>query len=298
MSPAAPVAELDARFSDPSASALEWARARAVLDEAGIAWIVTTRRDGRPHVTPVVFVWFDDAAHFCTGTGEQKHKNLDANPSCLLLTGRNTYDEGLDVVVEGEAVRVADGAAPAAGRGGVPRQVRRGLAVRGPRRPLPPRRRPGDRLQDRLLQGARLRSGYGRPDPLAARTARRAGKSQGPRAVQTQFAVVRDLAADVVIDHRWEGWPDQVRDAVGGVDVVLDGVGGELARERVRAAGTGWSVGGSFGAASGSFAAIDDVDAVPSPGHGRTSGPPGPRAHADWRPRSRSARPPPAVCVR
>ena len=108
MAPTAPVAELDARFSDPSASAVEWARARAVLDDAGIAWIVTTRRDGRPHVTPVVFVWFDDAAHFCTGTGEQKHKNLDANPSCLLLTGANTYEEGLDVVVEGEAVRVAD----------------------------------------------------------------------------------------------------------------------------------------------------------------------------------------------
>ena len=110
MPPTAPVAELDTRFSDPSASPVEWARARAVLDDAGIAWIVTTRRDGRPHVTPVVFVWFDDDAYFCTGTREQKHRNLDANPSCLLLTGTNSYDEGLDVVVEGEAVRVADDA--------------------------------------------------------------------------------------------------------------------------------------------------------------------------------------------
>src|SRR6478735_5746290 len=43
-----------------------------------------------------------------------------------------------------------------------------------------------------------------------------------------KVAVVRDLTADLVVDHRWEGWPDQVRDAVGGVDVVFDGVGGEL----------------------------------------------------------------------
>jgi len=102
--------ELDARFSDPDATPTAWASARAVLDDARIAWIATTRRDGRPHVTPVVFVWSDDAPHFCTGPDEQKHKNLDANPSCLLLTGANTYEEGLDVVVEGEAVRVADDA--------------------------------------------------------------------------------------------------------------------------------------------------------------------------------------------
>jgi len=76
-----------------------------------------------------------------------------------------------------------------------------------------------------------------------------------------KVAVVRDLAADLVVDHRWEGWPDQVRDMVGGVDVVLDGVGGELARSAFGLLEPGGRL-VSFGAASGAFAAIDDVEAV------------------------------------
>ena len=104
------VSELDARFSDPDASATSWDDARQVLEAADITWISTVRTDGRPHVTPLVAVWLDDALHFCTGPDEQKAHNLAANPHVVLTTGCNHWDEGLDVMVEGAAVRVTDGA--------------------------------------------------------------------------------------------------------------------------------------------------------------------------------------------
>jgi general stress protein 26 len=100
--------ELDPRFSDPVASAVPWEDAQLVLADAQLAWITTVRTDGRPHVTPLVTVWLDDALHFCTGPAEQKARNLAANPNVVLTTGCNHWDEGLDVVVEGQAVRVTD----------------------------------------------------------------------------------------------------------------------------------------------------------------------------------------------
>jgi general stress protein 26 len=99
---------LDERFSDPRAQAVPWERARRVLDDAQLAWITTVRPDGRPHVTPLVTVWLDERLHFCTGPDEQKARNLGTNPDVVLTTGCNTWGDGLDVVVEGEAVRVTD----------------------------------------------------------------------------------------------------------------------------------------------------------------------------------------------
>lgn len=76
-----------------------------------------------------------------------------------------------------------------------------------------------------------------------------------------KVAVVRDLDADVVVDHRADGWPDEIRRAVGGVDVVFDGVGGELAAEAFGLLDAGGRM-VSYGAASGSFAAIDEEEAA------------------------------------
>jgi len=104
----APVTTLDPRFSDPKAAATEWQETRKILAEAELFWLTTVRADGRPHVTPLVAVWLDGAAHFCTGTGEQKAVNLAANPQVVLSTGCNSWDSGLDVMVEGTAVRVTD----------------------------------------------------------------------------------------------------------------------------------------------------------------------------------------------
>jgi general stress protein 26 len=103
-----PTTSLDNRFSDPSATPTSWDDAVRVLETAQLFWITTVRTDGRPHVTPLVAVWLDGALHFSTGASEQKSVNLRAHPHVVLTTGSNAWDHGLDVVVEGDAVRVTD----------------------------------------------------------------------------------------------------------------------------------------------------------------------------------------------
>jgi nitroimidazol reductase NimA-like FMN-containing flavoprotein (pyridoxamine 5'-phosphate oxidase superfamily) len=102
------LAALDARFSNPGVAATPWAEVRSVLEANELFWISTVRADGRPHVTPIPAVWHDGSLHFCTGEGEQKQVNLRHDPRCALTTGTNRWKSGLDVVVEGSAVRVAD----------------------------------------------------------------------------------------------------------------------------------------------------------------------------------------------
>ena len=103
-----PIADLDTRFSSHGASAKAWSEAERQLRDAPVFWISTVRPDGRPHVTPLIAVWLDGALYFCTGPGERKAKNLARNAHCILTTGCNALDEGFDVVVEGDAVRVTD----------------------------------------------------------------------------------------------------------------------------------------------------------------------------------------------
>jgi nitroimidazol reductase NimA-like FMN-containing flavoprotein (pyridoxamine 5'-phosphate oxidase superfamily) len=107
MTEPAPAGELDSRFSSEGAAATRWSDVEAVLSEAAVFWISTVRPDGRPHVTPLISVWLDGTLYFCTGPDERKAKNLSRNPHCALTTGCNIED-GLDVVVEGEAVRLTD----------------------------------------------------------------------------------------------------------------------------------------------------------------------------------------------
>jgi general stress protein 26 len=99
---------LDARFSHPDADATGWAETLEALERAELFWVTTVRSDGRPHTTPLVAVWSDGALYFSTGLGEQKEINLRHNRRVILMTGRNDWDEGLDIVVEGEAERVED----------------------------------------------------------------------------------------------------------------------------------------------------------------------------------------------
>jgi hypothetical protein len=103
-----PVTDFDSRYSDTSATAIGWERARERLEAARVYWATTVRPDGRPHITPVLAVWLDQAMYFSTGPGEQKARNLKANPHCALSTGCNDYDTGMDLIVEGDAVRVRD----------------------------------------------------------------------------------------------------------------------------------------------------------------------------------------------
>jgi hypothetical protein len=103
-----PTAELDSRFSSESASATPWQEAGAILERAEIYWLTTVRPDGRPHVTPLIALWMDDALYFCTGADERKAKNLGQNPHVVVTTGCNAIDDGLDLVVEGDAAKVTD----------------------------------------------------------------------------------------------------------------------------------------------------------------------------------------------
>lgn len=101
-------AELHEAFSEPDATARPWAEVVSVLTTSEMFWLSTVRRDGRPHVTPLPAIWDGGRLHFCSGSQEQKTKNLESNPRCVLTTGTNTLRSGLDVVVEGTAVRVND----------------------------------------------------------------------------------------------------------------------------------------------------------------------------------------------
>jgi nitroimidazol reductase NimA-like FMN-containing flavoprotein (pyridoxamine 5'-phosphate oxidase superfamily) len=105
-----PVTELDPRYSDDGVAALEWADARKLLEDAELFWVTTVRSDGRPHITPLLALWLDDALYFCTGPTEQKAKNIIGNPHCILMTGCNALHEGMDLVVEGDATKVTDDA--------------------------------------------------------------------------------------------------------------------------------------------------------------------------------------------
>jgi hypothetical protein len=102
-----PLGELDPRFSSADARVTPWAEARDQLDAAKTNWLSTVRPDGRPHVTTIAGIWLDQAVHFVTGRSERKAKNLAQNTQVVVTTGSNGWD-GLDVVVEGEAVPVTD----------------------------------------------------------------------------------------------------------------------------------------------------------------------------------------------
>jgi hypothetical protein len=103
-----PTATIDSRFGDPEATPTPWEDALVVLERAELYWLTTVRADGRPHVTPLIGVVLDGAAHFCTGLREQKARNLEHSPLVALTTGTNTWAQGLDVVVEGAVTRLTD----------------------------------------------------------------------------------------------------------------------------------------------------------------------------------------------
>jgi pyridoxine/pyridoxamine 5'-phosphate oxidase len=103
-----PTPQFDSRFSDPAAGPTPWSDAVRVLEQAELYWLTTVRADGRPHVTPLIGVAEDEVVHFCTGLREQKARNLEHRTEVALTTGNNKWAQGLDVVVEGTAVRVTD----------------------------------------------------------------------------------------------------------------------------------------------------------------------------------------------
>ncbi|MEV1202701.1 zinc-binding dehydrogenase [Microbispora rosea] len=74
--------------------------------------------------------------------------------------------------------------------------------------------------------------------------------------------LARSLGADAAIDYAEEGWPERVREATDGkgLDVVLDGVGGEIGRLAFPVAAPGGRF-FAFGSPSGSFTEVDPGEA-------------------------------------
>jgi NADPH:quinone reductase len=95
---------------------------------------------------------------------------------------------------------------------------------------------------------------------LLVQLARRAGAASvvGLAGGEGKLARVRELGADITVDYRQADWPDRVRVATGskGVDVVFDGVGGEVGAQLVSlvAPGARYVI---HGMASGSLTTID-----------------------------------------
>lgn len=96
-------------FSEAGATPTPWRAALEQVSAADTFWISTVRPDGRPHVTPLIAVWHDDAIWFTTGADERKARNLADNTAVVLTTGRSDLSlDSLDVVLEGRAERVID----------------------------------------------------------------------------------------------------------------------------------------------------------------------------------------------
>ncbi len=166
--------KLDERFSEAT-EPVSWQQVSDVLAAAELYWLTTVRRDGRPHITPLVGAWVDDAFVFCTGPEEQKAQNLNHSTAVAVTTGVNTWNDGLDVIVEGNAERLTgrDRLTKLAARH--TREVRRRLGFHCRRRRVRPHRRCGRqphrlRLPRAARQGAGVREVTARSDdvPLLA----------------------------------------------------------------------------------------------------------------------------------
>ncbi len=70
-----------------------------------------------------------------------------------------------------------------------------------------------------------------------------------------KLAIARDLGADLTVDYRQDDWVRQVRQVAGEVDVVFDGVGGDIGLAAFGLLGAGGRF-CPFGMASGSFAPV------------------------------------------
>ncbi|GII23066.1 zinc-binding dehydrogenase [Planosporangium mesophilum] len=121
-----------------------------------------------------------------------------------------------------------------------------------------------------LVRAAGLRDGdrvlveaaAGGVGTLLVQLARAAGATVVAAAGGTRKTrVAGDLGADVVVDYLEPDWPERVREAAGGVDVVFDGVGGAIGRSAFELLGRGGRM-LSFGLASGEWASISDEAAT------------------------------------
>jgi Pyridoxamine 5'-phosphate oxidase len=90
--------------------ALLWSRARAALMGSSASpdvtfFLGTIGPDGKPHAAGVGGLWHDGDLFFPSGPKMRKSRDLAANPTCTMSVRLG----GIDLVLEGSAVRVTDG---------------------------------------------------------------------------------------------------------------------------------------------------------------------------------------------
>jgi hypothetical protein len=85
---------------------IAWSRALKQLESSqpGTFWLSTTKPDGSPHVAGTGALWVDGKVYFVSGARTRKSRNLATNPSCVFSVSLT----GIDLVIEGTAMRVAD----------------------------------------------------------------------------------------------------------------------------------------------------------------------------------------------
>jgi general stress protein 26 len=76
-----------------------WRTMEARLGRESTIWVVTVRRDGRPHLTPVWYIWLEDRIYIAIGTDSQKFANLRVSQSVALALP----DTESVIILEGEA---------------------------------------------------------------------------------------------------------------------------------------------------------------------------------------------------
>jgi hypothetical protein len=88
--------------------ALEWSRIRAAVavpSDSARFFLGTVGSDGGPHAAGVGALWCDGDLYVVSGPGTRKSRDLAANPACTIAAAL----AGVDLVFEGEAIRVTDG---------------------------------------------------------------------------------------------------------------------------------------------------------------------------------------------
>lgn len=80
-----------------------WRSLLSRLSRENTIWIATVRPDGRPHMTPVWFIWLEDKVYIATGSDTRKFANLRLNQKVAL----SLPDTDRVIIIEGEA-HVAD----------------------------------------------------------------------------------------------------------------------------------------------------------------------------------------------
>ncbi len=91
---------------------ISWSRAESQLATRdfhggrGTYWLSTAGADRRPHAAGVLGVWLNGRLYFASGARSRKSRHLAANPACAVSASL----PDLDLVLEGDAVRVTDAA--------------------------------------------------------------------------------------------------------------------------------------------------------------------------------------------